>query len=370
MKIAKIQIENFRHLGGEGQPLVLDFTDSLGRVRDLTLLVGPNTCGKTTILDAIAASMGPTLQMPTLRAHFRRTPRTIVRRGALHARITCSLRFTPEEIAATRDLFELAQRPEQVPDSSEVELTWQYPDPTAQSSHGRSMCKPSLGWTLLKGRFHAARLLSTGRAGWSWFSRVGGVFTFDQQRTGFGKTVSRRVWSIIHGSGDPPAGSEERKTSDPRTILLDLAVRSLVPPLDHARRDEFRRIQEKYAHVCAPHRIVGPIRDDEMERLDLRFSDGQNEYAYDGLSSGEQMVLLLLIRFVAEQMHQSIVLIDEMELNQHPIWQRKLLHLIPRMGDGNQIIATTHSPYLRDAVRPEAVIDLGALDDRRTGEPA
>jgi predicted ATP-dependent endonuclease of OLD family len=56
-----------------------------------------------------------------------------------------------------------------------------------------------------------------------------------------------------------------------------------------------------------------------------------------------------------------------MELNLHPIWQRKLLHMIPQMGDDNQIIATTHSPYLRDAVRPDAVIDLGDLGDQGTG---
>ena len=72
-----------------------------------------------------------------------------------------------------------------------------------------------------------------------------------------------------------------------------------------------------------------------------------------------------MIRFVAERMHQSIVLIDELELNQHPLWQGKLVHLVPRMGDGNQIIATTHSPYLRGAVAPEAVIDLGDLDEAR-----
>src|ERR1700732_824008 len=120
MKLAKLQIENFRHLGSRGQHFELDFTDALGRVRDFTLLVGPNTCGKTTILDAIAAGLGPTLQMPTLRPHFHRSPRTVVRRGALHARVTCWLRFTPEEIAATRELFRLGERTEQVPDAPEV----------------------------------------------------------------------------------------------------------------------------------------------------------------------------------------------------------------------------------------------------------
>jgi predicted ATP-binding protein involved in virulence len=80
-------------------------------------------------------------------------------------------------------------------------------------------------------------------------------------------------------------------------------------------------------------------------------------------------VLLLLIRFVAERIHRSVVMIDELELNQHPIWQRKLLNMLPKMGEDNQIIATTHSPYLRDAVRPDAVIDLGALDDHGQEEP-
>lgn len=370
MKIAKLQIENFRHLGDKGQPFVVNFTDALGKVRDFSLLVGPNTCGKTTILDAIAAAIGPSLQMPTTRRHFERTPRAVVSRGALHARLTCWLRFTPAEISATRELFRLAELPEHVPDASEVKLTWEYPDPAGHSDYGFSSCQPGLGWTLLKGRYHVARLLATGRVDWSWFGRVGGVFTFDQQRTGFGKTVSQRVWNIIHGTTHASAESDERRTSDPRTILLDLAVRSLVPSREDKPDNDFRLIQERYSHVCAPHRIVGPIRDDEQGGLDLRFSDGDNEYSYGGLSSGEQMVLLLLVRFVAEHMHQSIVLIDEMGLNQHPIWQRRLLHLIPRMGDGNQIIASTHSPYLRDAVRPDAVIDLGALDSGSTGGAA
>ena len=369
MKIARLQVENFRHLGGQGQPLVLDFTDALGRVRDFTLLVGPNTCGKTTILDSIAAAMGPSLQMPTLRPHFQRTPRTVVRRGALHARVTCWLQFTPEEIAATRELFKLAERPENVPDTPEVELTWEYPDPAGELDRGFSRRLPRLGWTLLKGRFQVARLLATGRVGWSWFGRVGGVFTFDQQRTGFGKTVSRRVGISFMGPRIPQLNlnNEERATHEPSSLILRYALSCR--PRTTGRRtisDSSRRNMLS----SAPHRIVGPIRDDELGGLDLRFSDGHNEYSYSGLSSGEQMMLLLLIRFVAEHMHQSIVLIDEMELNQHPIWQRKLLHLIPRMGEGNQIIATTHSPYLRDAVRPDAVIDLGDLDEGRTTEPA
>jgi hypothetical protein len=417
MQLASVQIEDFRHLGSRDKPLELDFTDPLGRVRDFTLLVGPNTSGKTAILDAIAAALGPSLGMPTLRPGFTLSPRTVVRRGALHAKVTCWLRFSPEEIAATREIFRLGEISPKVPDTDEVKLTWIYPDPRKPSgsvnvntmvsspvwtgsalgtktyvlpsgsglsgqmpihgvaaytselipsADGFTQCEPEIGKTLLQGRSLVAQLLATRRVDWGWFHRLGGVFTFDQERTGLGKTISRQVWNIIHGTAEAARENEELRTTDPRTILIDMALQSLVPPIapkDHLA-DEFGLIQERYARVCTPRRLLGAVRD-ELGEFDVYFTDGENDYTYEGLSSGEMNVLLFLIRFVAEHIHQSVVLIDELELNQHPLWQRKLVHLIPRMGDGNQIIATTHSSYLRDAVSPQAVITLGDLGDAR-----
>jgi predicted ATPase len=409
MKLARVQIENFRHLGSREKPFELDFTDALGRVRDFTVLVGPNASGKTTILDALALALGRSVGMAALRPNFKVSPRTVVRRGELHAKVTCWLRFDPEEIAATRDIFQLAEISEKVPDTPEVQLTWIYPTPrkpsvstrvtwTApagqilslnpellqglqwqytplttmtypQQDYGVIQSEPEKGWVLLHGRDQAARLLATGRADWSLFHRVGGVFTFDQERTGLGRTISRQVWNIIHGTAEAAKENEEIRTIDPRTILIDLALQSLVPPIGSKSKssDEFRLIQETYARICTPRRIIGAVRD-ELGEFDVSFNDGENDYSYEGLSSGEKNVLLLLIRFVAERMHQSIVLIDELELNQHPLWQRALVHLVPRLGEGNQIIATTHSPYLQGAVAPQAVIELGGLGEApRTG---
>ncbi|HEY1186213.1 MAG TPA: ATP-binding protein [Gemmata sp.] len=102
MKLAKLQIENFRHLGTGGKPFELDFTDPLGRVRDLTLLVGPNTSGKTTVLDAIAAALGPILELPTLRQDFQLSPLAIVSQGEVRARVTCTVRFDEDEIRTAR----------------------------------------------------------------------------------------------------------------------------------------------------------------------------------------------------------------------------------------------------------------------------
>ena len=100
MKVARAVIENFRHI----KRLELDFTDSLGRVRDTTVLIGPNASGKTTVLDALAVSIGIGTELIYGRPGFVLSPRTIVARGSLQTKVTCWVRFSPEEVATAKDL--------------------------------------------------------------------------------------------------------------------------------------------------------------------------------------------------------------------------------------------------------------------------
>lgn len=359
MQLAHVKIENFRKI----EKAELDFTDALGRVRDVTVLVGPNGAGKTTILDAIAAAIGPSTELPATRPSWRLSPRTVVRKGALTAKVTCHLRFSPEEIETAQKLGNLLDPPHSVPDVSEVELVWTYPDKRGRLGFTDYIPKPS--WMLLKSRVWLSRLLRTKWVDATWFERAGRVYFFDQQRTQFGRTIRRDILRIIEGddSEEEMADISDKRTSDPRTILLDLAVRASLPVARGASADDlFENVQQWYAQVCAPRKIIGAVRED-LNELDIRFSDGENEYGYDGVSSGESMVLLFLIGMISERIHQSIVLVDEIELHQHPVWQRRLLHLLPKMGKSNQIITTTHSPYLRDVLARDAIIDVGDLGD-------
>jgi predicted ATPase len=140
-----------------------------------------------------------------------------------------------------------------------------------------------------------------------------------------------------------------------------MAVKSLLKPVPGVDLvNQFELIQDWYTKICAPHVLKEAVTD-ELGAPDLLFSDGTYEYRYDGLSSGEQMLLAFLIRLVSDNIHESILLVDELELHLHPIWQRKILHALPRIGKRNQLIATTHSPYLREVLPTEAVIELGEL---------
>jgi predicted ATP-binding protein involved in virulence len=81
------------------------------------------------------------------------------------------------------------------------------------------------------------------------------------------------------------------------------------------------------------------------------------------MSGGERQILRLVANMAFVRTVRSVVLIDEVELNLHPRWQRSLLRFCQTGGDDdNQFIVTTHSDTLLRYVDPSALIVLGDLD--------
>ena len=62
-----------------------------------------------------------------------------------------------------------------------------------------------------------------------------------------------------------------------------------------------------------------------------------------------------------------VVLIDELELHLHPKWQRDVTEKLRRTFPNIQFIATTHSPFVIQALRPGELINL---DPEEFGEYA
>ena len=59
MKLEYVRIRDFRSIA----KMDLSFKDDLELIRDCVPIVGPNTSGKTTILDAIALSLMPATEL-------------------------------------------------------------------------------------------------------------------------------------------------------------------------------------------------------------------------------------------------------------------------------------------------------------------
>ena len=65
---------------------------------------------------------------------------------------------------------------------------------------------------------------------------------------------------------------------------------------------------------------------------------------------------------------EAIVLIDEVELHLHPSWQQRILADLRRTFPNTQFIVSTHSPQVLTTVRPEHVVALVRKDGRIEAE--
>ena len=78
MKLERVSIKNFRGI----ESCEIDFTDEFGRVRDICPIVGPNTSGKTSILNAISLCLMPVTEIYDL-PDVTFSPAALVRRLSL-----------------------------------------------------------------------------------------------------------------------------------------------------------------------------------------------------------------------------------------------------------------------------------------------
>src|ERR1017187_1276837 len=127
MKLESISIRNFRSIDS----LELPFKDDLDLIRDCVPIVGPNTSGKTTILDAIALCLMPATELYQFRDGLRLPPPALVRSGAVRADVSSTVWFSDDEIEATKEVMERAGNPfhRPGPTANRVPASWTFPDP-------------------------------------------------------------------------------------------------------------------------------------------------------------------------------------------------------------------------------------------------
>jgi predicted ATP-binding protein involved in virulence len=127
--------------------------------------------------------------------------------------------------------------------------------------------------------------------------------------------------------------------------------------------------------IAAAERLVGQIIDDRGfgfitndEDLDVRVRwNGEVvdlDLLPDGLKSITSWVADLLMRLdripsvddVPVLERSFLLLLDEVDIHLHPAWQRKVLPFVQEMFPNAQIIATTHSPFVVASVRDARII--------------
>ena len=136
----------------------------------------------------------------------------------------------------------------------------------------------------------------------------------------------------------------------------------------NAVRNALERVSEDYSHF----RVSRNPRDFLMDKNGQQFSINQ-------LSDGEKCYLTLvgdIARMLAMTNRgadnplegKGCILIDEVDLHLHPVWQSEILGRLTQIFTGCQFIITTHSPFVVTNVRQFADDKFFLMEDCKASE--
>jgi predicted ATPase len=348
MKIQSLQLKYFKKF--RSSP-VFDFTDpETGLARDVMVIVGMNGAGKTSLLQAIAATLGTAtgrLKEPSDLEWAGFNYELLGNNwGGFEPEVSLKVQFSHPELETVGDFQQKLQamgRNVYPPAENHlVTLKWQ---------NGRVQANSAPELFQFKGREYAKQLRKS--EGFQIFERVGTVLWYTEQRTSTSLTTE-----------DP-----DRKLEITEDLLRDRLSKwrqfhqdvelGKIQHLRQGQKDLYAEVERTYKAVFPERSFEGPVLrenvDDILSEPWFYLYDGKNQYEISEMSGGERAIFPMLMDFASWNIHNSVILIDEIELHLHPPMQQALLRALPKLGTNNQFIITTHSDYIEQLV-PEANI--------------
>ena len=353
MQITRLKIENFK---GIDQLEISFLEEGTNRPRPLTVLLGDNGSGKTTVLQAIALVLSLATRKteePAGLAWPGFMAERVSSRGA--TRVEMDVRIDQEELRATQALFDnwpnearlkfpAVLSPElSLPPHMKVRLIYEKGTVKAHRILGSGSSVPDE--FLLRGRSLLRDVVKV-QPQWGNFSEeVGDVYWFDQNR------------NLASVGSNARNGLERLRESLVGWWGVHTSQRRNGTP------DFLDRLQKRFAEIFPGTTFEG-LAPRNLERApsaaDFYFLLKREGRIYDlaEMSSGEQAVFPLLYEFIWQNIARSVVLIDELELHLHPPQQQALLAALRKIGPDCQFIVTSHSPYLESVVPDEDEVRL------------
>jgi predicted ATPase len=365
MRIERLTIRKFKRF----DDYEIEFKNKeTGEIATQNLILGDNGSGKTTVLQAIALC----LSMVSWRIRqvgdfdwIGWVPDRYSRWGT--PEIKMSVRFTDDEIAATQEAAERW-----------YQLRGHYSTDAYVKPPNRNVVEIGLAgghiWVndpkhsplppeayLFRGRWYAAAIIKEDREARRLFERLPGVFWFDQFRNLATAPGSREVES----NGELKEEHAERVSyavgvSRLRQYLNGWKLQQLQNGPTPGFVNYLLEMENHYKRIFPGRSFSDPepmFRGGVPSPSDYYFmlNDGEKTYDIEEMSAGEQSVFPLLYEFVRQRIKNSVVLIDEIDLNLHPPLAQALLASLPRLGPQCQFIFTTHSRAISDIVSPHEV---------------
>ena len=351
MKVESIVIKDFKRF----DHLEVSFKNqTLNSISNRFLVLGDNGMGKTTLLQAIALPLSLAtrqIQRVTDFDWLGFLPGRYQRWGPPHIELEVS--FSTNEIEATRAIARrwAAAQPErsfvEPGDNNRVRLILD-----GESCRAGSDAE----FFQFAGRYYAQNLLETDPGVRSEFSQLPGIFWFDQFRNLGNDSVPKENGSDLGrvGTGKSTSGrvSFEAGVARLRQYLNGWKFAQLTHsyPIDY-----LTQLENLYTKIFPGRSFAGvePMPGvDSPTPFDYYFLINDDHRTYDivEMSAGEQSVFPILYEFVRQQIANSVVLIDEIDLNLHPPAAQSLVRQLPKLSQNCQFVFTTHSDAVSDVI--------------------
>ncbi len=363
MYIRSLTAKNLKRL----RNLSLDFTQSDGKPRMWTVLIGENGTGKTSILQAIALAAAGSLRVNDLAgnsfAHLRD------RRQKARLEIQASFAFTPSSLSnhKTHPLYK-GMLPDELNLSSCVSLDPKETTLRAQAWYGDEEAPPADAEDPLD---HARA-----RETHLWF-----VIGYGVQRTlpesGRMPNLARPSVDRMKPLFDPSYpltstsfishyGNRQAKARIYSNVLKRTIISTDILPSDIANF-EIRG----YGGVTKATDLL------ERDRFHQNMGTDKVKIPAVALAHGYQSTIAWIADLVGHILleantelepkdFEGLVLIDEIDLYLHPTWQARLIPALRKTFPKLQFIATTHSPVVLATLSPEEIVRVQA--DAKSGD--
>ncbi len=364
MKLKSVEIENYRAI--EHLRLPLD--------PSLTVLHGDNTCGKTSVLSAIAVGLGVIPDLFANEFEFRKSGVDFLETDLRVGESSLQVDLTATEgLAWKRERF-VGMEPEGSAKGNrglEALNKWMtelvHPEHEANQFSAlpivafydtdRAVSDIPDGW---RDRTKDVRRYGVQAAKHEALSHVSGERMFSRYKALEGALTAHAKFHQLFQWFRDKEDEELREQRKRRNFAYRQNDLSAVRNAISAMLDG----------VSEPRIDVQPVRFSVSVKLENRHVD---TLEIDQLSDGQRAVLALAAdlawRMAQGNPHlqdplssEAIVLIDEVELHLHPSWQQRILDDLRRTFPNAQFIVSTHSPQVLTTIEPEHIVELARED--------
>ena len=343
MKIREITVANYKKFI---EPRTISFCDADGNVNDMNLVLGENGSGKTSVLQAIVATIAP-LTRPGFHAQdldWNGFNYRYIQSGKTPLRIEIKVDLSPKEIQATQSYFDRLKemdgknrfkvRPTQ---QETVSLSLDY-------ARGKTVAESDETLFQLYGYQYAKQLSQFEINPLGLFDEVGSIFWYTENRNAFSLSSP----FVENESLDGANNLDAIRSSLTNFYYFHLDLSQGRRTLKEGQIDFYEKLDNLYRKVFPTRHLVGAApRFDASVGVnttpDFFLSDGQNQYELSEMSAGERAIFPILMDFARYNINNSIIIIDEIELHLHSPLQQALVRALPLLGNNNQFILTSHS---------------------------